>query len=420
MALSINWGTGVINVLRADMVLTQTVPTEIRKLDLNQFRLDLKGLEDDPDGMAFLRTHTHNTSITLGGVVYARAVEIINNYTVTFEDGQYAVNMVGANSNVADVVNVNQVSVRTNNSAGLQDLSTLLIAAYGGEVAIDLVKGQAGISIPIGTRDVPSNNLADTNLIADSNGLKKIRILRSMSLDLVDFSDGHTFIGDNPITVLVNILDSVNIQNCEFKNMTVRGVLDGGNIISDCSILDLTYTDGKVFNCTIDDKITVAPNSQATIINCTSVIAGGQQKPIIDLGLTGSLALRNYTGGILIQNFDGTGEISIDMISGKVIIDATCTGGEITVRGNAIVVDNSGVGCTVKSTADALNTPLTESYALAGEHPTVAQALLLIQQMLTDFSITGTTYTVNKLDGVTPARTLTLDDEKAPTALRKD
>jgi len=45
-------------------------------------------------------------------------VEIINGYTVTFEDGQYRVTLLGANSNVADVTNVNQVSIQPNNSAG--------------------------------------------------------------------------------------------------------------------------------------------------------------------------------------------------------------------------------------------------------------------------------------------------------------
>jgi hypothetical protein len=57
-------------------------------------------------------------------VVLAMVIEIINGYTVTFEDGQYAVNLVGANSNVGDKVNLNDVSVRSANSAGLIRLET--------------------------------------------------------------------------------------------------------------------------------------------------------------------------------------------------------------------------------------------------------------------------------------------------------
>jgi len=50
-------------------------------------------------------------------------VLILNGYTITFENGQYAVNIKGANSNIADVLNVNQVSVRSFNAAGLITLT---------------------------------------------------------------------------------------------------------------------------------------------------------------------------------------------------------------------------------------------------------------------------------------------------------
>ncbi|MCK4501297.1 hypothetical protein KAU11_12425, partial [Candidatus Babeliales bacterium] len=100
MAISIDWSTSVINVNKADMVLIQSVPSVIYRLDLDVFRLTLKDLEDTSDGMSWLRTHTHNTSVSVGGAVLARVIQIINGYTVTFEDGQYRVETVGANSNI--------------------------------------------------------------------------------------------------------------------------------------------------------------------------------------------------------------------------------------------------------------------------------------------------------------------------------
>jgi len=120
MTVSIDWDDKIIYVPKVDTTLIQSSPTEIRELNINTFRLTLKNLEDDIEGMPFLDTHRHNTEVTVGGVTLARVVEIINGYTVTFEDGQYAVNLVGANSNIADVSNVNQVSIRSSNSAGLQ------------------------------------------------------------------------------------------------------------------------------------------------------------------------------------------------------------------------------------------------------------------------------------------------------------
>ena len=119
MAISINWNTKVIMVPRADLTLIQSNPKEIREMDVDWFRLELKNIEDSDEGITQLDTHRHNTTVELGGLTLARVVEIINGYTVTFEDGQYAVNLVGANNNISDVTNVNQVSVRASNSAGM-------------------------------------------------------------------------------------------------------------------------------------------------------------------------------------------------------------------------------------------------------------------------------------------------------------
>src|SRR3989338_4993220 len=119
MAITVNWPTGVISVPKADMTLVQSTPIEIRELDINTFRLTLKNLEDDAEGQVWATTHNHNTTVSVGGVTLARVVEIINGYTVTFENCTYAVNLVGANSNIGDVLNLNTVSVRAANSAGL-------------------------------------------------------------------------------------------------------------------------------------------------------------------------------------------------------------------------------------------------------------------------------------------------------------
>lgn len=121
MAISIDWPTGVITVPQADLTFISGVTYQ---LDMNTFRLALKALEDDSDGMAFPRTHDHTTIKTLGGVTLARTVEIINGYTVTFEPGSYRVDCVGANHNLLDVLNYNAVQVTSSNSAGLVQVSS--------------------------------------------------------------------------------------------------------------------------------------------------------------------------------------------------------------------------------------------------------------------------------------------------------
>jgi hypothetical protein len=121
--ISIDWGNKIINVPRA--YLTQ-ISGSLYELDVNQFRLDLRDLEDSDAGMAFVKTHIHNTSILLSGVTYARTVEIINGYTITFEElpDQYTVRCVGANHNLADVLNFNGVTLVIGNAAGLITIET--------------------------------------------------------------------------------------------------------------------------------------------------------------------------------------------------------------------------------------------------------------------------------------------------------
>lgn len=120
--ISIDWGTKIIYIPKTYMNVISVNPFEIRELDINEFRLDLRNLEANIDGIPHLRTHEHNTEIILGNITLARVVAIVNDYTITFENGNYAVDLVGANSNISDVTNLNNVQVRSYNSAGLISL----------------------------------------------------------------------------------------------------------------------------------------------------------------------------------------------------------------------------------------------------------------------------------------------------------
>jgi hypothetical protein len=116
MAISINWLTRVIFIPKSFMTI---VSATLYELDVNLFRIALKDIEDSPDGMAQPDTHRHNSPVTLAGTTYARSMEIINGFTVEFEDGQYAVRCIGANHNIGDVKVLNQVSLIIGNAAGL-------------------------------------------------------------------------------------------------------------------------------------------------------------------------------------------------------------------------------------------------------------------------------------------------------------
>lgn len=140
MAITINWLTKVINVPQADLT---NLGGGVYELDIDVFRLALKDIEDSEDGAVFLDTHRHVAPITIGNFTLARVIEIINGYTVTFQDTgtPYAVNLVGANSNIADVTNINNVSVRPSNSAGLVQVSGAGGGATADEVWDEAIEG---------------------------------------------------------------------------------------------------------------------------------------------------------------------------------------------------------------------------------------------------------------------------------------
>ena len=84
----------------------------------------------------------------------------------------------------------------------------------------------------------------------------------------------------------------------------------------------------------------------------------------------------------------------------------------------AVGTNNDETGYTLSNAGiDAVfQRQMTEGYAADGTAPTLEQALHMILQTVNEFSISGTTLTVKKLDGTTTAMTITLDDANNPTS----
>jgi hypothetical protein len=345
MAISIDWGTRVISVPRADMQLVQSVPVEIRALELDSFRRELKSLEDDPDGMPFPDTHRHNTIVELGGVTYARTIEIINGYTVTFEDGQYAVNLIGANSNVGDVVNVNQVSVRSANSAGLTYSKEIENQSFlDGRVWIHTTKGRSGTAFPRGTPADMVNNPADADAIADNRGIGRRFYLHGFVQPVVDLAD-ENWVGDSPVTAGMTLIGLDN-TDCAFNRMYVTGVMNGP-CTSDYGFFDdITNFHANSYQVGFAGTIIVDGVMASDIIlrDCYSAVAG-TGTPIFDFSNAFDIdwQFRGWTGGLEIRNLDDPlANFSIDLRGGHLKLAATVTEGTFVVRGDGHITNNAG------------------------------------------------------------------------------
>jgi hypothetical protein len=113
----------------------------------------------------------------------------------------------------------------------------------------------------------------------------------------------------------------------------------------------------------------------------------------------------------------GTVDLTTAVTNGVSLADGAITAAKIASE--AIDADALKADAVTEIVTGVLTTAMTESYAADGAAPTLAQALLAIQQYLQERSIAGTVMTVKKLDGSTTALTFTLNDATAPTSVTR-
>ena len=347
-----DWPNYIFHVPRADMALIQSVPTEIRECNLNWLRLQILALEDDPEAMTFPTVFRHFPEVTLGSLTFAKVMEMLEPYTITFEDGQYAVDLTGANSNFGDRVNVNQVSVRSSNSAGMTSSPAIEYLAFDDQVTVNISSGSAGQTYPVGTVQYPVDNIVDACAIADYRQITKIKFKHHGNVLDNDYDyTGFVLEGDAQATTSLHVEPLPNLTSALVQGLTFSGTVDGGLALKDCKIDGVTFFSGSMRECGLTaSPVILGGSGTATFNKCISLVAGGNARPQIDFdNEPTNLAIRGWEGGLeLVNKTNATGEVSIDMNSGVLYLRSSCTAGEITVRGLGRLVDESGPNCVVK------------------------------------------------------------------------
>lgn len=354
MAISVDWATQIINVEKADTTLVSIGPPEIRELNVDTFRLALKDLEDGEDGMPFADTHNHTAPVTVGGVTLARVVEIINGYTVTFENGSYAVNLAGANNNIGDVLNLNNVQVRSNNSAGLTfSKQTEDQSFIEGRVSVDTVNGQSGTAFPIGTPGTPVDNLSDAQTIISNRTLpNKLSVAGALTIGASDDVDDYDIkgIGAHGGTVLT-LTSGCSTSGARFSDLDIVGTAGGTIHCTGCVLNGITDLEGFFVDCGILGTLTLInadSGDDIVFVNCHSGIPG-TSTPIIDANSVVDLDFNvtGYHGGMEIRNFTLSSMVaSINIDAGNLILASSNTDGTIVIRGVGNLTNNSA-GSTV-------------------------------------------------------------------------
>lgn len=275
--------------------------------------------------------------------------------------------------------------------------------------------------------------------VVESNLLQMGGVVQSAT-DLKDFADE----GYDPAT---NKVQGVALVDTTTVNSDMRGTNsallasdDGSGLVEAGGTGDqLTAID--LPNQTMDITGNITGNLSGSVGSVTAInTTGGAIDDVVLVATTTTNSDMRGTDSALLAVSAPTnfGDLAITVTTGLVSVgtnnDKTgySISGSITTLdglnnfdpGSDAVANVTLVATTTTNTdaitvADILTTQMTEAYAADGVAPTLTQSLFLIQQILTDFGITGTTLTVREIDGATTAATLTLDDDTNPTDLTR-
>ncbi len=348
MPLLCNWNTKVITIPKTE--LTLDTGTKYKLTVVYWFEL-LRELNGSVEGIA----ETINSSLfnnTPPTTSTPRIVDVINGYTVQFEDGLYSVELTNGNTNYRDVEIKNQVSVGTNNTTGFIDPTFLEAGIYDGRVVVDFINGVAGADKTaagelIGTFAAPSNNVPDALIISERLKVKEL-LLASNCIINEDLSDGYSLKGTSPFN-LVTANPIADLTGVSIELLSIIGELDGLNVLRDCSVRAVTKLSGIVEKCAFTESFHT--NGDVLIIESYSNVEGSGY-PNGHVGANSTLEVRDWHGSFGVEDIESLSH-TVGGRGGRVIVGASCIGGTIHIRGSWFeIIDNSGAECTVLDERD--------------------------------------------------------------------
>lgn len=253
------------------------------------------------------------------------------------------------------------------NTDGLISTESVTLANLDA-IYINADTGEAGTDFPIGTTAHPVNNLTDAYTLAVRYGLKRYVVCGSITLDraYIDWRfEGST----SNIHDLVD-LNGQDIEHSTFCCLKISGAQGGTEVafFKDCVMYEATGLMGQVVGSTILNSIGVGLSG--SMLNLKDCAAGGMTGVILDMvgsnrimggaNLSGLWTVKNMLGGpppaILQCGFD----------AGSLVIDVSCTGGLVTVQGNAQVVNNGSATLQDLSTSYSVWEEPTTDHATIG------------------------------------------------------
>jgi hypothetical protein len=244
----------------------------------------------------------------------------------------------------------------------------------GGYVWVDTVNGAAGTTdFENGTINNPVSTIADAITLAASVGLRGFAFYPGSSITLAASVDNYIFTGSGYSVAL----GGQSLSGCLFENGSISGNDSGSNanktVYHNCTIGTSTLGLHTLKQCGLSGNITLAEAGTYDWNFCSSQVAG-TGTPSVDVGTAvgnTNLNVRHYSGGLEVQQMGDTGTDNMSLEgNGQLVVNANCSGGTITVRGNFRITDNSSGAVSIVPTVPTID-QVHQGEAQAGSANTI-------------------------------------------------
>jgi len=297
--------------------------------------------------------------------------------------------------------------------------------AFGDHVHVSLNNGVDGTTYPLGTRTNPVKSIADAVIIGAVNGIDDILVDEDITVLSTDNIDGFTITGSHSIKSEITIEVGASTQLSKFTNCRLTGTLGGRVVILDSTVEDLLNFEGVMHEVVIDPggiQLSSTANAISFILDSYSGVPGSSTPEIDFNNSSHSLAIRAYSGGIKFVNKTQDNPVSVDFISGQLILDGTVTAGEIVVRGVYHLTDNStgspGVSFvqntnldTIEIKIDNMQVDVDVIEVTVSNISLVVDDLIKYQRNKSIIDPVAFTLTIYEDDGITPLTVFDLQDD---------
>jgi len=245
-------------------------------------------------------------------------------------------------------------SLTVSDWATAADLTRLDSLSYEGAVWVD-GGANTGTTIGIdGTSWNPVQDIATAKTIADALGIKVIKIVDGANETLAATMNDYHFIGIGSIDNVTMALGGQDVDGSTFENMIITGIQGGTGLMG---VVNAAFTSADSLevharNCALVGDVSLRGTSSSYFDACYSAVAGNGT-PAMNFNTASTtidVSVRHYSGGLEVQNMTSNHTISYES-DGQIVVNANCTSGNLTLRGNMTITD---AGTTTAITKDAV------------------------------------------------------------------